>query len=178
MGPEKLGCLCTINAIHPDIRPPIQQSTVDALLDVKHGDMPVLGEAHIPVQCALPGCWRSQWWSFPIGHPFLTQAQACPDFGNHRIVLFDEDVPYFHAQSKLKTHAVRVARTAVLESVQEYMVRKNIHFREPVEGEVVQHLKDWALATMDLDTCLIYLDDIIVLLKTMSFNPVLNCFSG
>lgn len=70
-----------------------------------------------------------------LGHPFLIQAQARLDFGNHCIILFGENVPYFHVQSKPETHAV--AQTVVLAAGQEYVVRDNIHFREPVEEEVV-----------------------------------------
>ncbi|KAJ8346760.1 hypothetical protein SKAU_G00281610 [Synaphobranchus kaupii] len=38
------------NAIHPDVRPPLQPSRVETLLGVGPGDVPVLGEARIPVQ--------------------------------------------------------------------------------------------------------------------------------
>lgn len=65
-----------------------------------------------------------------IRHPFLTQAQIRLDFGNHRIVLFGEEVPYFHSQRKPKTHAVKVARTVVLEPGEEYLVRGHAHFKE------------------------------------------------
>lgn len=130
------------NAIHPDVRPPLQPSTVKTLLGVGPGDVPVLGEAHFPVQInnhqvsvhfLVADIAGDEALS---GHPFLTQAQARLDFGNHRIVLFGEEVT-ISTQSKPKAHAVRVARTVVLEPGQEYLVRGNSHFREPVKGEVV-----------------------------------------
>ncbi|KAM3623655.1 uncharacterized protein V6R79_013858 [Siganus canaliculatus] len=135
--------LCHYNAIRPDIRPPLQPSIVKTLLGVGPGDVPVLGETHIPVQINS----RQVDVHFLVanisgdeallGHPFLCQAQACLDFGNHRIMLFGEEVPYFHQQRQPKTHAVRVARTVVLEAGQEYVVRGNTHLRGPVKGEVL-----------------------------------------
>ncbi|KAL7406654.1 hypothetical protein ABVT39_024094 [Epinephelus coioides] len=131
------------NAIHPNARPPLQPSGVETLLGVGPGDVPVLGEAYIPVQINN----RQVSVHFLVadiagdeallGHPFLTQAQARLDFGNRRIVLFGEEVPYFHTTGKPKTHAVRVARTVVLEAGQEYVVRGHAHLREPVKGEVM-----------------------------------------
>ncbi|XP_036001790.1 uncharacterized protein LOC118565513 [Fundulus heteroclitus] len=135
--------LCHYNAIHPDVRPSLQPSEVETLLGVGPGDVPVLGEAHIPVHINN----RQVSVHFLVadiagdeallGHPFLIQAQARLDFGNHRIVLFGEEVPYFYSRNKPKTHAVRVARTVVLEAGQEYLVRGNVQYREPVKGEVV-----------------------------------------
>lgn len=131
------------NAIHPDVWPPLHPSVVETLLGVGPGDIPVLGEAHSPVQINN----RQVSVHFLVadiagdeallGHPFLTQAHARLDFGNHRIVLFGEEVPYFHSQSKSKAHAVRVARTVVLEAGQEYLVQGHTHFREPVKGKVM-----------------------------------------
>lgn len=37
-----------------------------------------------------------------LGHPFLTQAEACLDFDKHRIVLFGEVVPYFQPETPPK----------------------------------------------------------------------------
>ena len=86
--------LCHYNAIHPDVRPPLQPSIIETLIGVGPGDIPVLGEAHIPVQIHN----RQVSVLFPVadidgdeallGHPFLSQAQARLDFGNQRIVLF------------------------------------------------------------------------------------------
>ncbi|KAJ8369381.1 hypothetical protein SKAU_G00094090 [Synaphobranchus kaupii] len=91
------------NAIHPDIRPPLQPSTVETLLGVGPGDVPV----------KLVSLSR------------LTTASAV------------WEVPYFHPQSKPKAHAVRVARTVVLEAGQEYLVRGHTRCRELVKGEVM-----------------------------------------
>lgn len=110
------------------------------LLGVSPGDVPILGEAHFPVQ--INNLQVSVHFLVNdiagdealLGHPFLTQAQACLDFGNHCIVLLGDELSYFHTQSKSKAHAVRVARTVVLEPGQEYLVRGNSHFREPVKG--------------------------------------------
>lgn len=69
---------------------------VETLFGVGPGGIPVLGEAHIPVQinnrqvnvhflvADIAGD------EVLLGHPFLAQAQARLDFGNHRIVLFGE----------------------------------------------------------------------------------------
>lgn len=131
------------NAIHPDVRPSLQPSEAETLLGVGPGDVPMLGEAYIPVHVNN----RQVSVHFLVadiggdevllGHPFLIQAQARLDFGNHRIVLFGEDVPYFRSQTQPKTYAVRVARTVVLEAGQEYLVQGNVRYREPVKGEVL-----------------------------------------
>lgn len=135
--------LCHYNTIHPDVRPPLQPSTVKTLIGVGPGEVPVLGEAHIPVRINN----RQVSAHFLVaditgdeallGHPFLTQARARLDFGNQRMVLFGEEVPYFQPHSKTKTHAVRVARTAVLDAGQEYVVRGHTCFKGQVKGEVV-----------------------------------------
>lgn len=52
-------------------------------------------------------------------------------------MLFSEEVPYFHSRSKPKAHAVRVARTVVLEAGQENLVRGQTQFVEPVEKGVM-----------------------------------------
>eukprot|EP00064_Thunnus_orientalis_P001978 superscaffoldBa00000136_g1982 len=84
------------NAIHPDAHPPLQPSVVKTLLGVGPADVPVVGEAHIPVQI---NNWQVSMHFLVadiasnkalLGHPFLTKAQARLDFGNHRIVLFGE----------------------------------------------------------------------------------------
>nr|XP_061825306.1 uncharacterized protein LOC133612154 [Nerophis lumbriciformis] len=131
------------DAIHLDIRPPLQSSAVETLIGVGPGDIPVLGEAHIPVLinnrqvniCFLVADIAGD--EALLGHPFLTQAQARLDFGNHRIVLFGEEVPYFDSTNKPKAHAVRVARTVVLEAGQEYVVQGNIHHKDPIKGELM-----------------------------------------
>lgn len=68
--------------IHPDVRPPLQPSIIKTLLGVGPGEIPVLGEAHIPVQInnqqvsvhflvADIACDEAL-----LGHPFLTQVHA------------------------------------------------------------------------------------------------------
>ena len=72
-----------------------------------------------------------------LGHPFLVQAHARLDFGNHCTVLFGEDVPYSRSQNKAKTLAVRVARTVLLEVGEKYVVPCNTRFRRAVKREVL-----------------------------------------
>lgn len=131
------------NAIHQDVRPPLQSSTVETLLGVGPGDVPVLGEAKIPVSINN----RQVEVDFLVadiegnevllGHPFLTQAEARLDFGKHRIILFGEEVPYFHPETVPKSHAVRVARTVVVEAGQEYLVKGNVHFCRDAQGDMM-----------------------------------------
>ncbi len=64
----------------------------------------------------------------------MAQAHALLDFGNHRI---REDVLYFNLQRKSKTHAVKIARTVILEAGQEYLVKGSTHLRGPVKGDVM-----------------------------------------
>ncbi|XP_013855504.1 uncharacterized protein LOC106511300, partial [Austrofundulus limnaeus] len=84
------------DTIHPDMRPELQPSVVETLLGVGPVDVPVLGEAQIPVDinnrqvnvdflvADIAGV------EVLLGHPFLTQAEARLDFGRHRIILFGE----------------------------------------------------------------------------------------
>ncbi|XP_062374552.1 uncharacterized protein LOC134062534 isoform X1 [Sardina pilchardus] len=131
------------NAIHPDVQTPLQPSAVKTLLGVGPGDVPVVGEVHIPVQinnrqvCVhfLVADIASE--EALLGHPFLTQAQARLDFGNGRIILFGEEVPYFNSVATAKTRPVRVARTVVVEAGLEYVVRGNIRLKDRVKGEVL-----------------------------------------
>ncbi|CAL8335927.1 unnamed protein product [Gadus morhua 'NCC'] len=119
--------LCHYNAIHPDVRPPLQSSIVETLIGVGSGAIPVLGEGQITVEINN----RQASLLFLVadiagdeallGYPFLSQAQARLDFGNQRIVLFVEGVPYFDSTNKTKAQAVRVARTTLLEAGQEYV---------------------------------------------------------
>ena len=131
------------NAIHSNARPSLQPSTVKTLLGVGPGDVPVIGEAYIPVQInnrqvsVLFLVADIAGEEALLGHPFLVQAQARLDFGNSRIVLFGEEVPYFHAMSRPRTHAVRVARTVVVEAGLEYVIRGNTHIKEHLQGEVM-----------------------------------------
>lgn len=83
-----------------------------------------------------------------LGHPFLTQAGARLDFGKHRIVLFGEEVPYFHPETDQKSQMVRVARTVVVEPGQEYLVRGTVRghrasqrdmLLSPTKGFVEKH---------------------------------------
>lgn len=131
------------NAIHQDMRPPLQSSIVETLLGVGPGDVPVLGEAKIPVGINN----RQVEVDFIVadiasnevllGHPFLTQAEARLDFGKHRIVLFGEEVPYFHPETAPKSHAVRVARTVVVEPGQEYLVKGTVRCTEGAQGDMM-----------------------------------------
>lgn len=75
------------------------------MLGVRPGAVPVLGEAHIPVQ--IDSCRVVVNFLVAeiagdetlLGHPFLTQ--ACLDFGNQRIEMFGEEVPYYNPQSNI-----------------------------------------------------------------------------
>lgn len=124
------------NAIHQDMRPSLQSSIVETLLGVGPGDVPVLGEAKIPVSINN----RQVEVDFVVadiasnevllGHPFLTQAGARLDFGKHRIVLFGEEVPYFHPETAPKSHPVRVARTV-------YIVKGTVHCTKGAQGDMI-----------------------------------------
>lgn len=128
------------NTIHPYVRPTLQHSTVETLLGVGHGDVPVLEETHIEVQ--LNNRQVSVHFLITdiagnealLGHPFLTEAQARLDFGNHRIELFGEEMPYFQPESKVKTHTVRVAWKVTLEFGQEYVVKGHAHIGGLLKG--------------------------------------------
>lgn len=72
-----------------------------------------------------------------LGHPFLTQAGARLDFGKHRIVLFGEEVPYFHPEAARKSQMVRVARTVMVEPGQEYLVRGMVRGRRASQGDML-----------------------------------------
>ncbi|XP_063050302.1 uncharacterized protein LOC134445147 [Engraulis encrasicolus] len=131
------------NAIHPEVRPALQPSTVKTLLGVGPGDVPVTGEVQLLVQINN----RQVSVNFLVadiageeallGHPFLTQAQARLDFGTNRIILFGEEVPYFNTVSQPKIQAVRVSRTVVVEAGVEYVIRGKIPVKRRVEGEVM-----------------------------------------
>ncbi|KAG1927529.1 interleukin-1 receptor accessory protein-like 1-A [Pimephales promelas] len=131
------------NAIHQDVRPPLQSSIVETLLGVGPGEVPVLGEAKVPVSINN----RQVEVDFLVadiegnevllGHPFLTQAEARLDFGKHRIILFGEEVPYFHPETVPKSHAVRVARTVVVEAGQEYLAKGNVYFCREAQGDMM-----------------------------------------
>ncbi|CAI5671880.1 unnamed protein product [Oreochromis niloticus] len=142
------------NSIHPDVRPPLQPSVVETLLGVGPGDMPVLGKAQIPVNINN----RQVDVNFLVsdiagnevllGHPFLTQAEARLDFGKRRIILFGEEVLYYQTEASTKSHAMRIARTVVLEPGQEYMVKGNVQngaaaqsdmMLSPTKGFVEKH---------------------------------------
>ncbi|KAG1957273.1 thy-1 membrane glycoprotein [Pimephales promelas] len=131
------------NANHQDVRPPLQSSIVETLLGVGPGEVPVLGEAKVPVSINN----RQVEVDFLVadiegnevllGHPFLTQAEARLDFGKHRIILFGEEVPYFHPETVPKSHAVRVARTVVVEAGQEYLAKGNVYFCRESQGDMM-----------------------------------------
>ncbi|XP_026022288.1 uncharacterized protein LOC113021785 [Astatotilapia calliptera] len=131
------------NSIHPDVRPPLQPSVVETLLGVGPGDVPVLGEAQIPVNINN----RQVDVDFLVadiagnevllGHPFLTQAEARLDFGKRRIILFGEEVLYYQTEASTKSHAVRIARTVVVEPGQEYMVKGNVHPGAAARGDMM-----------------------------------------
>lgn len=126
------------NAIHSDVRPSLQPSLVKTLLGVGPGDIPVLSEAYVLVQInsrqVIADIAGDE---VLLGHPFLVQAQARLDFGNHRIVLFGEEVPYFQSHSKPRALAVKVARTVLLGTGEEYVVPGNTRCRRQINGEVL-----------------------------------------
>lgn len=80
------------------------------MLGVRPGAVPVLGEAHIPVQ--IDSCRVVVNFLVAeiagdetlLGHPFLTQARL--DFGNQRIEMFGEEVPYYNPQSNITSPTV------------------------------------------------------------------------
>ena len=131
------------NTIHQDMRPPLQTSIVETLLGVGPGDVPVIGEAKVPVSINN----RQVEVDFLVadiagnevllGHPFLTQAEARLDFGKHRIVLFGEEVPFFNPETFPKSHAVRVARTVVVEPGQEYLIKGTVHHTGAAQGDMM-----------------------------------------
>ncbi|CAI5670379.1 unnamed protein product [Oreochromis niloticus] len=131
------------NSIHPDVRPPLQPSVVETLLGVGPGDVPVLGEAQIPVSINN----RQVDVDFLVadiagnevllGHPFPTQAEARLDFDKRRIILFGEEVLYYQTEATTKSHAVRIARTVVVEPGQEYMVKGNVHPGAAARGDMM-----------------------------------------
>uniref|UniRef100_A0AAV2MLW5 Peptidase A2 domain-containing protein n=1 Tax=Knipowitschia caucasica TaxID=637954 RepID=A0AAV2MLW5_KNICA len=134
---------CHYNAIHRGMRPHLSPSTVETLIGVGPGDVPVLGETKVPVNIHN----RQVEVDFLVadiagkdvllGHSFLTQAEACLDFGKHRIVLFGEEVPYFHPETVSRSHAVRIARTLVMEPGQEYLVKGTVHLDEAIQGDMM-----------------------------------------
>ncbi|MEQ2197012.1 hypothetical protein XENOCAPTIV_020897, partial [Xenoophorus captivus] len=131
------------NAIHPDMRPQLQPSMVETLLGVGPGDVPVLGEAQLAVSinnrqvdvdflvADIAGTEAL------LGHLFLTQAGARLDFGNHRIILFGEEVPYYQTETSPKSHAVRMARTVVVDPGQEYLVKGHVHLGAVAHGDMM-----------------------------------------
>ncbi|KAG1925231.1 thy-1 membrane glycoprotein [Pimephales promelas] len=131
------------NAIHQDVRPPLQSSIVETLLGVGPGEVPVLGEAKVPVsinnrQVVVDFLVADiEGNEVLLGHPFLTQAEARLDFGKHRIILFGEEVPYFHPETVPKSHAVRVARTVVVEAGQKYLAKGNVYFCREAQGDMM-----------------------------------------
>ena len=130
------------NAIHPDVKTPLQLSAVKTLLGVGP-DVPVMGEVHVPVQ--INNLQVSVYFLVAditskealLGHPFFTQAQARLDFGNSRIILFGEGVPYFHSMGPSRMRVVRVARTVVVEAGLEYVVRGNTCLKDHLTGQVM-----------------------------------------
>ncbi|XP_077362008.1 uncharacterized protein LOC144006828 [Festucalex cinctus] len=142
------------NAIHPDVRPPLQPSAVETLVGVGPGEVPVLGEAQVPIEISN----RQVTVDFVVadisgnevllGHPFLAGAEARLDFGRRRIVLFSEEVPYYQAEGRPKSRAVRVSRTVVVEPGQEFMVKGDVNLGvvtldnmmlSPTKGFVEKH---------------------------------------
>lgn len=105
--------------------------------------MPVLGEVQIPVNinnhqvdvtflvADIAGN------EVVLGHLFSTQAAAHLDFGRHHIVLFGEEVPYYQAKASLRSRAMRLARTAVAEPGQEYMVKGTVHPGATIKGNMM-----------------------------------------
>lgn len=130
-------------SVPPVGRAPLQGSPIKTLLGVGPGDIPVLGEAHVPVQINkrmvtvhfLVADIRGE--EVLLGHPFLVQAQAQLDFGKQQIVLFGEEVPYFSPCLNTQKLAVKVARTVVLEAGREYVVPGKVCGRRPLAGDVM-----------------------------------------
>lgn len=110
--------------------------------EVGPGDLPLLGQANITVSINN----REVEVDFLVtdiegnevllGCPFLTQAEAQLDFGKHR-VLFGEGVPYVHLETAPKSHAVRVARTVMVEPGHEYLIRGTVHGNQAVSGNMM-----------------------------------------
>ncbi|MEQ2204331.1 hypothetical protein XENOCAPTIV_011529 [Xenoophorus captivus] len=131
------------NAINPDTRHQLQPSMVETLLGVGPGDVPVLGEAQLAVSinnrqvdvdflvADIAGTEAL------LGHPFLTQAGAHLDFGNHRIILSGEEVPYYQTETRPKSHAVRMARTVVVDPGEEYFVKGRVHLGTVAHGDMM-----------------------------------------
>lgn len=135
--------LCYYNAFHPAEQPSLQPSITKTLLGIGPGDVPVLGEAHIPVLINSHEVTVHFLVAYVatndalLGHPFLVQAKAHLDYENQRIMLFGETVPYFQEEKSSRANAVRVSRTVVLEPGQEYLVRGHTCREEQVRGEVM-----------------------------------------
>lgn len=95
--------------------PPFHLTCVETLHGVGLGDVLVLGEANITV--SLNNCEVEVDFLIAdivghevlLGHPVFTQAGARLDFGKARIVLFRDEVPYFHPETAQKSQTVRVA---------------------------------------------------------------------
>ncbi|CAI5689901.1 unnamed protein product [Oreochromis niloticus] len=67
--------------------------------------------------------------------PVLAEARF--DFGKRRIILFGEEVLYYQTEASTKSHAVRIARTVVVEPGQEYMVKSNVHPGAAARGDMM-----------------------------------------
>ncbi|KAJ3581001.1 hypothetical protein NHX12_032607 [Muraenolepis orangiensis] len=131
------------NAVHPEVRPPLQPSVVTSVVGIGPADIPVVGEANFPVQ--INKCQVSIHFLVAdiaseealLGHPFLVQSKARLDYGTNRMVLFGEEVPSFQPHSKPPLHAVRVSRTVVVEPGREYLVPGCTRFKRQFKGEVM-----------------------------------------
>ncbi|KAJ3582113.1 hypothetical protein NHX12_015871 [Muraenolepis orangiensis] len=131
------------NAVHPEVRPPLQPSVVTSVVGIGPGDIPVVGEANFPVQINkrqvsihfLVADIASE--EALLGHPFLVQSKARLDYGTNRMVLFGEEVPSFQPHSKPPLRAVRVSRTVVVEPGREFLVPGCTRFKGQFKGEVM-----------------------------------------
>lgn len=126
------------------MRPSLQSSIVETLLGVGPGEVPVLGEAKIPVsinghqfEVDFPVAAMQCSNEVLLGHPFLTQAEARLDVDKHHIVLFGEVVPYFQPETPPKSLTARVARTIVVEPGQEYLVKGTVHCGKAAQGDMM-----------------------------------------
>lgn len=90
---------------------------MESLLGIGPVNVKVFGEVHLSIQVGTSTVSvNTENTEAILGHPFLEQAQAQArlDFGSQRIVLFDEQVPYFNSKNKPKVPVIRIACTAVL----------------------------------------------------------------
>lgn len=64
------------------------------------------------------------------------KAEARLDFGKHHIVLFGEEMLYFHPETAQQSRS-RKARSVVVEPGHEYLVRGIVHGNQAVQGDMM-----------------------------------------